>query len=169
MLGSIKRFLSRRYNDIRKAFAWIGKQENQEKVAKEIAVALDLSEKAAPSVRQISAALGGDDLVVLSGSALEAANRMGIKIEQILEEPDWHRKVGLALDLAGNSLKEELREMLPTLEHGIELDGKVIKTAEQLDALSANVFHTPAQLAIRALRVAGMIGGIASQAAQQRE
>ncbi|HEX8184361.1 MAG TPA: hypothetical protein VF747_06410 [Blastocatellia bacterium] len=162
----IRSFLSRHFDALRKAFGWIRKQENQEKVAKEIAVALDLSEKAAPAVRQISAALGGDDLVVLSGSALAAANRTGIKIEHILEEPDWHKKVGLALDLAGNSLKEEIREMLPALERGIEIDGKIIKTAEQLDALSANVFHTPAQIAIRALRVAGEIGSIASQAAR---
>src|SRR5262249_48939651 len=75
----------------------------------------------------------------------------------IIGEPDWHRKVGLVQDLGGEALRIKLKQLLPTFDHGLEIAGTVVTSAEGLDTISHNAFHAPVVLAVNALRAAGEI------------
>lgn len=156
----IRGFISRHFGALKDAFKWIKNQENQEAVAKEIGTLLNLTKIAAPVVQTISGLIAGQEGIVATTDVLNAANRIGVKLEDVLNEPDKHRKAGLLLDLAGNGVRERLKTLLPTFDHGLEIDGRLIETVEELDALPNEVFHSIAQPTLRILRTVDDVGQV---------
>jgi hypothetical protein len=143
-----------RHGDAIKAkLQWITNPANREKAAKAVSTSIGLMQHAMPYVKQLAALTptSADDIL------LAAAEKIGVKIQDVIAEQDWHRKVGLIQDLGGEALRLKLKELLPTFDHGLEIAGKIVNSAEGLDAISHNAFHAPVVLAVNALRAAGEI------------
>lgn len=149
----IRGWWARHGDAIKAKLQWIVNPANREKAAKAVATSINLMEQAMPYVKMIASLTptSADDIL------LAAAEKIGVKIEDIIAEPDWHRKVGLVQDLGGEALREKLKQLLPTFDHGLEIAGQVVTSAEGLDAISHNAFHAPVVLAVNALRAAGEI------------
>ena len=147
----IRGFLSKFGNVIKDKLKWIANPANREKAAQAVSTTLNLVEIAAPYVKLMAklTPTTKDDIVIA------AVEKVGISLEEIIAEPDWHRKVGLIQDLAGEALRAKIRELLPSFDHGLDIAGKTVNTVEELDALSSNAFHAPVVLAVNALKAAG--------------
>lgn len=152
MLG-IRGFWSRYGDAIKSRLRWITDEKQRDKAAKAIVTTINLVEVAAPYVKMVAALTPtpADDILVA------AAEKIGVSIKDIIEEPDWFRKVGLLQTLAGEAVREKLKTILPTFDHGLEIAGVIVETAEGLDALSHNAFQAPVALAVNALRASGQI------------
>jgi hypothetical protein len=150
----IRGWFARHGDAIRAKLSFILSPAGREKAAQAISTSINLMEKAIPYVKAIAALTPGGPV---AAPLLDAAAKMGIKIEDILAETDWHRKVGLLQDLGGQALKAEIATLLPTFDHGLEIAGQVVTSVEGLDGLASNAFHTPIVLAVNALRAAGEI------------
>ncbi|HXU07792.1 MAG TPA: hypothetical protein VN743_02260, partial [Blastocatellia bacterium] len=144
----IRGWWSRHGDAIKAKLQWIVNPANREKAAKAVATSINLMEQAMPYVKMIATLTptSADDIL------LAAASKIGVKIEDIVAEKDWFRKVGLIQDLGGEALREKLKQLLPTFDHGLEIAGQVVTSAEGLDAISHNAFHAPVVLAVNALR-----------------
>src|SRR6185369_7990330 len=149
----IRGWWARHGDAIKAKLQWIINPANREKAAKAVATSINLTEQAMPYVKMIATLTptSADDIL------LAAASKIGVKIEDIVAEKDWFRKVGLIQDLGGEALREKLKQLLPTFDHGLEIAGQVVTSAEGLDAISHNAFHAPVVLAVNALRAAGEI------------
>jgi hypothetical protein len=147
----IRGFFAKFGDVLKNKFNWLTDPAKREKAAKAVATTLNLIELAAPYVKLMTklTPTTTDDIVIA------AVERVGISLEEIIAEPDWHRKVGLIQDLAGEALRAKIKALLPTFDHGLDIAGTIIHTAEELDALSSNAFHAPVVLAVNALRAAG--------------
>jgi hypothetical protein len=149
----IRGWWARHSDAIKSKLQWILNPARRELAAKAVATTINLMEQAMPYVKMIASLTPttADDIL------LAAAEKIGVKIEDIIAEPDWHRKVGLIQDLGGEALREKLKQLLPTFDHGLEIAGVIVTSAEGLDAISHNAFHAPVVLAVNALRAAGEI------------
>lgn len=149
----IRGFWARHGDAIRSKLQWIINPGARERAAKAVSTTINLMSLAMPYVKMIATLTpsSADDIL------LAAASKIGVKIEDIIAEKDWFRKVGLVQDLGGEALREKLKQLLPTFDHGLEIAGQVVTSAEGLDAISHNAFHAPVVLAVNALRAAGEI------------
>lgn len=130
----------------------IHNKDAREKAKQALSAAIDFGEHAIPFVKEIALLLPG---AAVSEPLIDAAAKIGVKIENMLAEPDYHKWIGMTLDLAGQATRTAIGNLLPTLEHGLTIAGKVISTAAELDALPNHIFHGAAQAAYIALKQAG--------------
>lgn len=144
-------------NAILPKLAFINDPAKREKAAKAVVTTINLVERASPFVKAIAALTPAGPVAV---PLIDAAAKIGLKVEDVITEPDWHKKVGLVQDLGGEALKQEIAKLLPTFDHGLEIAGTVVTSAEQLDTLPTSAFHAPVVLAVNALRAAGEISSI---------
>src|SRR5262245_39685926 len=103
---------------------WIENPSNRDKAAKAVVTTINLVEHAAPIVKEIAALTPAGPV---AGPLIDAAARIGLKIEEVINEPDYHRKVGLIQDLGGVALKQKIAALLPTFDHALEIGGKIVK------------------------------------------
>src|SRR5205823_6458195 len=87
----IRGWWSRHGDAIKAKLDWITNPTNREKAARAVSTSINLMEQAMPYVKMIASLTPttADDIL------LAAAAKIGVKIEDIISEPDWHRKVGL--------------------------------------------------------------------------
>ena len=132
----------------------IKSDEGRERARHALISVIDLGEHALPFAREVALLAPG---AAISVPILEAASKIGVKVEDILKEPDYHKWVGLSLDLVGQSTRGSIAAALPKLEHGLDIAGNVVRTAAELDALPNHLFHGAAQAAYITLAQAGEI------------